>query len=329
MNAASAHAHAHGSVKTPVFRPGTCIIDADTHGNRGFNTQRDNLDAPGMPGPVGDTGLRAANDEIVRLTRSPASPEFPNIQAAGYKVVTWTVNDALRMLELLQLGVDGMISTGPICSTRRSPRRPERRRHAGRSAHARRAHRRQEVRRPGHRGGRNAGRRTRSRRTVGLDNLMTTLEMDWRARSTTCRSCTTTAISRDAPGEPKKSRRKLGGPLPVHIRDATLADIQDAADPILSDGIIRDPATQQNDPGLSPVCAFWASRGGPSSDIYMMASLDDVFAFVDFIQYYKSGAGVSDPRATLRWKNATRVRFNIETKLNPREPGTTKTPASS
>ena len=75
---------------------------------------------------------------------------------------------------------------------------------------------------------------------------------------------------------------------------------------------------------------FWASRGRPSSDIYMMASLDDVFAFVDFyVQYYKSGAGVSDPRATLRWKNATRVRFNIETKLNPREPDTTKTPASS
>src|SRR5258707_15776631 len=59
----------------------------------------------------------------------------------------------------------------------------------------------------------------------------------------------------------------------------------------------------------------------------MMASLDDVFAFVDFyVQYYKSGAGTSDPRATLRWKNAARVRFNIETKLDPRQPDTTKTP---
>jgi glycerophosphoryl diester phosphodiesterase len=130
------------------------------------------------------------------------------------------------------------------------------------------------------------------------------------------------------PGEPKKSRRKLGGPLPVHIRDATLADIQDPVDPILNDGIIRDPTTQQNDPSLSPASvAFWAARGRPASDIYMMASLDDVFAFVDFyVQYYKSGGGSSDPRATLRWKNAARVRFNIETKLNPREPDTTKTP---
>src|SRR4030095_11601215 len=87
MNAAAAHARAHGSVKTPVFSPWHVhIIDADTHGNRGFNTQRDNLDAPNTPGPVGDTGLPAANDEIVRLTKSPG--DFPSIQAAGYKVVT-------------------------------------------------------------------------------------------------------------------------------------------------------------------------------------------------------------------------------------------------
>ena len=32
------------------------------------------------------------------------------------------------------------------------------------------------------------------------------------------------------------------------------------------------------------------------------------------------------PRATKRWKNAARVRFNIETKTDPREPETTKTP---
>jgi hypothetical protein len=63
--------------------------------NRGFNTQRDKLDSPNTPGPVGDTGLSAANDEIVRLNRSPG--DFPGIQAVGYKVVTWTVDDAPRI----------------------------------------------------------------------------------------------------------------------------------------------------------------------------------------------------------------------------------------
>jgi glycerophosphoryl diester phosphodiesterase len=112
MNAVAAHARAHGSAKTPVFSPWHVhIIDNDPHGNRGFNTQRDNLDAPNTPDPVGDTGLRAANDEIVRLDRSPG--DFPSMQPAGYKVVTWTVDDAPRMVELLQLGVDGMISDPP------------------------------------------------------------------------------------------------------------------------------------------------------------------------------------------------------------------------
>lgn len=85
---------------------------------------------------------------------------------------------------------------------------------------------------------------------------------------------------------------------------------------------------QQNDPALSPVAvAFWATRGRPRDDIYMMASLDDVFAFVDFyVDYYRSGPGKTDPRAELRWRNAARVRFNIETKVDPREPDVTKTP---
>lgn len=79
------------------------------------------------------------------------------------------------------------------------------------------------------------------------------------------------------PGEPKKSRRKLGDALPIHIKDVTLASIQDPIDPILNDGIIRDPNIQTNDPALSPVAvAFWAARGRTASDIYMMASLDDV-----------------------------------------------------
>jgi len=332
MNAAAAHARAHGATKTPVFSPWHVhIIDNDPHGNRGFNTQRDNFAAPNTPGPVGDTGLRAANDEIVRLNRSPG--DFPSIQGSGYKVITWTVDDAPRMVELLQLGVDGIISDRPDLLYQVVANfdangdgipgdflTPEGLIDATKfDAQA-------------HRGGRDLRpENTLPSYEVGLDNLVTTLEMDC---GLTADDVPVMYHDRDfqgaLPGEPKKSRRRLGDALPIHIKDVTLASIQDPIDPILNDGIIRDPSTQKNDPALSPVAvAFWAARGRGQGEIYTMASLDNVFDFVDFyVDYYRNGAGRSDPRAELRWKNAARVRFNIETKVDPREPDVTQAPGA-
>src|SRR5262249_7753236 len=100
----------------------------------------------------------------------------------------------------------------------------------------------------GHRGGRNL----RPENTIpgyeaGLDNLVTTLEMDC---GLTSDDVPVMYHDRDfqgaLPGEPKKSRRKLGDPLPIHIKDVALGSIQDPVDPILNDGIIRDPTFQQN-----------------------------------------------------------------------------------
>jgi glycerophosphoryl diester phosphodiesterase len=50
-----------------------------------------------------------------------------------------------------------------------------------------------------------------------------------------------------------------------------------------------------------------------------MPSLAQLFDFVDFYAvYYRDGAGKGTADAEKRWHNAARVRFNIETKINPR-----------
>jgi glycerophosphoryl diester phosphodiesterase len=69
---------------------------------------------------------------------------------------------------------------------------------------------------------------------------------------------------------------------------------------------------------LSPVASAFALEE-TLTNIYAMPRLDHLFFFVDrYIAYYKSGPGADHPEATRRWKNAQRVRFNIETKVNPR-----------
>ena len=149
MNAFRTRGVAYGATKAPVFSPWHVhLVDTDPTGNRGFNTQRDNLASPNTPGMNGDTGLSAANDEMVRLTKSPGG--YPDMQASGYPVVTWTVNDTARITELLKLGVNeimrdqprraGQRGRGVRCQWRRGPRRLPR---------CQRAHRRYEIRRAG------------------------------------------------------------------------------------------------------------------------------------------------------------------------------------
>ncbi len=331
MNAFRARGLAYGNTKTPVFSPWHVhLVDTDASGNRGFNTQRDNLAAPNTPGLNGDTGLTAANDEFIRLAKSPGA--YPNMQGAGYQVVTWTVNDTARITELLKLGVNGIISDRPdLLFSAVAEFDANGDGVKGDYLDADGLIDITKVDAQAHRGGRNL----RPENTLpsyesGLDSLATTLEMDCGLSADNVPVMYHDRVFQaELPGESGgKSRRKLGGELPELIRDVTLADIQDAFDPILNDGVIRTGTPQTNDPSLSPVTqAFWKAQGRRDSrgDTYMMASLDNVFDFVDFyVDYYTSGAGKSHPQAAKRAKNAARVRFNIETKTDPREPESTQ-----
>jgi glycerophosphoryl diester phosphodiesterase len=332
MNAFRARGAAYGNTKVPVFSPWHVhLIDTDTTGNRGFNTQRDNLAQPNTPGLNGDTGLIAANDEVVRLTKSPGS--FPDMQASGYPVVTWTVDSSARMSELLALGVNGIISDRPdLLYTAVAGFDANKDGMPGDYLDADGLIDATKFDAQAHRGGRDLRpENTLPSMESGLDSLVTTLETDCGLTSDNVPVLYHDRVFRaEQPGETGgKSRRKLGTEIPARIRDVSFASIQDPFDPILNDGVIRTGTPQANDPALSPVtAAFWKSKGRPDAkgDLYMMASLDQLFDFVAFyVDYYQTGAGKAHPDAVKRWKNAARVRFNIETKTDPREPEVTKT----
>ncbi len=331
MNAFRARGLAYGNPKTPVFSPWHVhLIDTDATGNRGFNTQRDNLAHPNTPGPNGDTGLIAANDEVVRLTKSPGA--FPDIQASGYPVVTYTVDDPARMNELLALGVNGIISDRPdLLFAAVANFDANKDGTKGDYLDANGLIDSSKFDAQAHRGGRDLRpENTLPSMEAGLDALITTLETDCGLTADNVPVLYHDRVFRaELPGETGgKSRRKLGGALPARIRDVMFANIQDPFDPILNDGLIRAGTPQSSAPALSPVtAAFWKSKGRPDAkgDLYMMASLDQLFDFVAFyVEYYQNGAGAAHPDAARRWKNAARVRFNVETKTDPREPDVTK-----
>lgn len=331
MNAFRQRGLQYGNTKAPVLSPWHVhLVDTDTTGNRGFNTQRDNLAAPNTPGVNGDTGLVAANDEFIRLAKSPGA--FPNVQGAGYQVVTWTVNDSARITELLRLGVNGIISDRPdLLYSAIADFDANADGVKGDYLDADGLIDSTKIDAQAHRGGRNLRpENSLPAFEAGLDSLVTTLEMDCGLTADNVPVLYHDRVFRaELPGESGgKSRRKLGDELPELIRDATLADIQDAFDPILNDGVIRTGTPQTNDVRLSPATvAFWKAHGRPDArgDAYLMPSLDQVFEFVDFyVDYYTTGAGKSHAHAAKRAKNAARIRFNIETKTDPREPDTTQ-----
>jgi len=101
----------------------------------------------------------------------------------------------------------------------------------------------------------------------------------------------------------------------VLIKDLTVAQLQST---FVCDKVFRGP-DQKNDPALSPVSvAFATSRG--LMNPYVMPTLQQLFNFVTFYtDYYRTGPGSSHPDANRRWRNAAKVRFNIETKINPRQ----------
>jgi glycerophosphoryl diester phosphodiesterase len=297
MNAFRNHARAHGGAKVPVFSPYHVQLDDN-------NPAVDHY-ARGPVSPTG-SGLKPAESGIFNVT---------SLKNAGYPVVTWTVDEKPRMLELMKLGVNGIISDRPdllwqavtefnadTTGTGGTPR-------GWLDADGLLIVSKFDAQ--GHRGGRDLRPENSLPAMEGaLDNLMTTLETDFGL------SKDSIPIIKHDPEIDTAKCRSLDGPFTaaVLIKDLTAAQIQST---YICDKIIRDSAFQKADTALSPVAsAFMGSKGLPT---YAMPTVSQLFAFVDaYVAYYKTGAGKDLPTAAKRWKNAERVRFNIETKTNPR-----------
>lgn len=217
------------------------------------------------------------------------------IQASGFPVVVWTVNDPARMRALLKLGVAGIISDRPDLLQKEVKA-------AGIKIDVQ-----------GHRGGRDL----RPENTLptfesGLDNLITTIETD-----TGVTQDHISLISHEQFINPQTCRTVDGSVYTtanqVWIKDVTMAE---AARRFLCDKAFRGPQ-QTNDLALSPVAvAFAHEKRLPSP--YSPTNVSQLFEFVSYYAgYYRFGPGKSNPAAPERASNAAKVRFNLETKITP------------
>jgi glycerophosphoryl diester phosphodiesterase len=296
MNAVAAHAVAHGSTLPPVVSPWHLML-----ADRNPATV-----VPSRQSPPPGSGLVPASSEI---------HDVGILQRAGFPVVPYTINDPARMTELLDLGVDGLISDDPAALydaiARYDPDGdgfggdyllPD-----GRPDPA-------QVDAQGQRGGRDLRpENTLPAMEVALDHRMTTLGLDVGVTADKL-----PILSHDPMVTPEKCRRADGGAVPADgtlIRDLTAAELQAG---YVCDVLLPDHPRQTNNRALSPVSqAFAAERG--LVDPYVPPTLAQVYGFIGFYEHwYATGLGRALPDAAVRAATAAAIRLNVETRLNPR-----------
>ncbi|MES2682949.1 MAG: esterase-like activity of phytase family protein [Pseudomonadota bacterium] len=304
MNAARAHAFANGGTRTPGFSP--YYVELKYNVTSGGTTARSTPDQHYARGSNPQPGLTPATSEI---------HDVASIKSAGFGVVPYTINTTAEMNTLLRAGVTGIISDRPDLllaavadfDANNDGSKGDYLDSDGLIDPAK-------FDAQGHRGARNL----RPENTLpgfeaALDNLMTTLETD-----TGISSDGVSVLKHDPYIEAVKCRRTDNAPYAaadeVLIKNLSAAQIQST---FTCDKLFRG-ASQVNDPALSPVSVALAQSRGYSGP-YVVPRTQDVFDLVAaYITFYKTGAGSSHAQAALRVKNAERVRFNLETKINPR-----------
>lgn len=304
MNVARAHAFANGGMRTPGFSP--YYVELKYNVTAGGATTRSSPDAHYARGSNPQPGLIPATSEI---------HDVASIKAAGFGVVPYTINTTEEMNTLLRAGVTGIITDRPdLLRAAVATFDANGDGTTGDYLEADGLINPARFDAQGHRGARNLRpENTLPAFEAALDNLVTTLETD-----TGITSDGVSVIKHDPYIEAVKCRRADNAPYTaadeVLIKNLTAAEIQST---FVCDKLFRG-ASQVNDTALSPVSVALASSKGYVSP-YVVPRTQDVFDLVTaYIAYYKTGAGSSNVQAALRVKNAERVRYNLETKINPR-----------
>lgn len=233
--------------------------------------------------------------------------DFKAVQTAGFPVVVWTVDNPARMRELIEQRIDGIISDRPdllrqeLANARTAAITAEDKAYFA------------QFDAEGHRGGRDLRpENTLPAFEVGLDNLITTIETD-----TGVTADHVSLISHEQFINPQTCRHADGSPYTeanrVWIKNISMAEAQER---FICDKTFRG-LQQKNDLALSPVAVAFAQSKGLSSP-YVPTNVEQLFGFAAYyVEYYKTGAGKSHPKAEARWRNAVKVRFNLETKITP------------
>ncbi len=294
MNALARHALLHGNTKKPALSPDYMMLKRghfeEKHETRGKKT---------LP------GLKPAASKIF---------DSRALQKAGYPVIPWTVNNKSDMLALMKLGINGIISDRPdllLEAIREFDANDNG--VPGDFLTANYLIDIEKIDAQAHRGGRNLRpENTLPAMEVGLDYLMTTLETDIGITKDSIPVLTHEPYIENSHCRyvDEKATQKR-----VLIKDLTVAEIQST---LICDKNPGRGDSQQNAHALSPVTlAFIQTQC--LKDPYVIPTVQQLFDFVVFYaDYYQNGAGAKHPDATRRWQNAKQVRFNIETKLNPR-----------
>jgi glycerophosphoryl diester phosphodiesterase len=256
----------------------------------------------------GDRFIPALSPDYDTLLGPKASVHVKTLQAAGFAVVPWTVDDVETMRALLDLHVDGIISDRPDLLA--AVLKEARQKAAGDAVQIAYLDR---FDAQGHRGGRGLRpENTLPAFEAGLDNGINSIETD--TGVTTDRQ---SLIWHDQFLNPQSCRRVDGQPYTldnrVYTHDISMVDAQRT---FICDKLHFGP-DQKNDLALSPVSVAFAAQEHMISP-YVPTNVAQLFRFVDFYaRWYKSGAGKSFPDAAVRARTAERVHFNLETKIVP------------
>lgn len=229
------------------------------------------------------------------------------LHKAGFRIDPWNPNDPEVIRTLIRQRVDGLISDRP--DILQAVLKEEAAAHPADAAYFAAF----DV--AGHRGGRGLRpENTLPAFEAGLDHLVTTLETD--TGVTTDR---VSLIWHDQFLNPQSCRHADGTPYTLenraYTRDMSVAEAQRN---FICDKLHSTQFPDQtNDLSLSPISVAFAKQERLISP-YVPTYVEQLFRFVAFYaDYYRTGPGKSNPEAAARAANATKVRFNIETKILP------------